>query len=112
MKFLIFTLTSWDEAPRARHQVTRELLKLGHEVYFVEKNSTGFPRISFKQEENLTLVKTRFFPGYRIRFRMPIINGLYQFWLFKRLKSRLGDLFVISFDFTTHKLTRFFSDTV
>ncbi len=112
MKFLIYTLTSWEEAPRARHQVTRELLKLGHEVYFIEKNSAGFPRIELKQVENLTIIKTWFFPGYRIRFRMPLINGLYQIWLFKKLKALLGDLFVITFDFTANQLTRFFSNSV
>lgn len=112
MKFLILTLTSWDEAPRARHQVTKELLKLGHEVYFVEKNRAGFPRISLEKIENLTLVKTWFFPGYRIRFRIPVINGLYQFWLFRKLKTRLGDIFVITFDFSALQLKHFFSDSV
>jgi hypothetical protein len=112
MKFLIYTLTSWEEAPRARHQVTLELLKLGHEVYFIEKNSAGFPRIELKQFENLTLIKTWFYPGYRIRFRMPLINGLYQIWLFKKLKVLLGDLLVITFDFTANQLTRFFPNSV
>ncbi len=112
MKFLIFTLTSWDEAPRARHQVTQELIKLGHEVYFVEKNSAGFPKIKLKKMGNLTLVKTRFLPGYRIRFRAPLINGLYQWWLFRQLRAKLGDLFVITFDFTAHKLTKYFTNTV
>lgn len=112
MKFLILTLTSWDEAPRARHQLTRELLKLGHEVFFVEKNATGFPRLVFEKIENLTLVKTSFLPGYKIRFRLPIINGLYQIWLFRKLKARLGDMFVINFDFSLRQLSRFFSDSV
>lgn len=112
MKFLIFTLTSWDEAPRARHQVTKELLKLGHEVIFVEKNSFGFPRIKFHKEGNFTLVSTRFIPGYKFRFRLPIINELYQHWLFRRMKSRMGDLFVITFDFTAHRLPRYFSNFI
>ncbi len=112
MRFLIFTLTSWDEAPRARHQVTRELLKLGHEVYFVEKNSPGFPKVSFEKNENLTVIKTSFIPGYRIRFRIPILNGLYQIWLFRRLKALLGDMFVINFDFSLRLLPRFFSNSV
>lgn len=112
MKFLIFTLTSWDEAPRARHQVTKELLKLGHEVIFVEKNSFGFPRIRLQKEGNFTLVSTRFIPGYKFRFRLPIINELYQHWLFRKMKARLGDLFVITFDFTAHKVPRYFSNSI
>lgn len=112
MKFLIFTLTSWDEAPRARHQVTKELLKLGHEVIFVEKNSFGFPRIRLQKEGNFTLVNTRFIPGYKFRFRLPIINELYQHWLFRKMKARLGDLFVITFDFTAHKVPRYFSNSI
>ena len=113
MKFLIFTLTSWDEAPRARHQLTKELLKFGHEVYFVEKNRVGFPKITVNETTgNFTLINTRFIPGYKFRFRLPFINELYQNWLFKRLKARLGDLFVITFDFTAHKLSRYFSNSV
>lgn len=109
MKFLIFTLTSWDEAPRARHQVTRGLLELGHEVYFVQKNKVGFPRFTLKKEGDLTLISTWFVPGYKFRFRLPIINELYQKWLYKKIRSRLGDPFVITFDFTAHKLSSYFS---
>ena len=112
MKFLIFTLTSWDEAPRARHQVTNELLKLGHEVYFVEKNSVGFPGMSFKKDGNFTLISTWFIPGYKFRFRIPLINELYQHWLYKNIKAKLGDMFVITFDFTAHKLSPYFSNSV
>jgi len=112
MKFLFLTLTSWDEAPRARHQVARELLSLGHEVYFVEKNSTGLPRIHIEKDGNFTLIRTRFLPGYRLRFRLPVINGLYQFWLLRRLKGLLGDMFVVNFDFSLHRLKRFFPDSV
>lgn len=112
MKFLITTLTSWDEAPRARHQVTRELIKLGHEVFFVEKNSTGIPGISIVKDGDFTLIKTRFFAGYRLRFRLPVINGLYQYWLLKKLRRRLGDMFVINFDFSLHRLKHFFPDSV
>ena len=113
MKFLIITLTSWDEAPRARHQLTKELLKLGHEVYFVEKNSMGFPGIKIHETvENFTLISTRFIPGYKFRFRLPIVNEIYQHWLFRSLKARLGDMLVITFDFTAHKLPAYFSNSV
>lgn len=112
MKFLFLTLTSWDEAPRARHQVAHELLSLGHEVYFVEKNSLGLPGISLEKDGNFTRIRTRFLPGYRLRFRLPVINGLYQFWLLKRLKVLLGDMFVINFDFSLHKLKHFYPDSV
>ncbi|MCK5136588.1 MAG: glycosyltransferase [Bacteroidales bacterium] len=112
MKFLIYTLTSWDEAPRARHQVTNELLNLGHELYFIEKNRLGLPGISYKTNGNLTLVTPFFIPGYIFRYRIPVINEIYQNWLFKRLKARLGDMCVITFDFTAHRLKSFFSEVV
>ena len=112
MKYLIFTITSWDEAPRARHQVTQGLLDAGHEVYFVQKNKVGFPRITYETDGDFTLINTWFFPGYKFRFRVPFINEMYQKWLFRKVKAKLGDLFVITFDFTAHKLPSYFSNYI
>lgn len=114
MNFCITTVsTSWDEIPRARHQITEELLRAGHEVLFVEKNKTGFPGIKIRTEKPGLTVITPFFPSdYRFRYRLPLISEIYQLWLFSRLKKRFGDLVVINFDFTAHLLRRFFKRNV
>ncbi len=112
MKILINTLTSWDEAPRARHQVTKELVNRGHELYFIEKNRVGLPGISLKAEQNFTILTPYFILGYKFRYRIPVINEIYQCWLFRRVKARFGDLLVINFDFTAHRLKKIFSQTV
>lgn len=114
MKFCITTVsTSWDEIPRARHQITEELLREGHEVFFVEKNRTGCPGVKMRAEKPGLTVVTPFFPlDYRYRYRLPLINEIYQMWLFSRLKKRFGNLVVINFDFTAHLLHRFFKRNV
>ncbi len=113
MRFLITSLTSWDEIPRARHQVTEELIRAGHEVVFVEKNRIGVFRVNVRKEKpGLTLV-TPFFPvDYRFRFRLPGLNELYQWWTFRSLKKKFGDLLVINFDYTAHLVSRFFENTI
>jgi glycosyltransferase involved in cell wall biosynthesis len=114
MTFIIITVsTSWDEIPRARHQITEELLRAGHEVIFVEKNRTGFPGIQSRTEKPGLTVITPLFPlDYRFRYRLPLISEIYQLWLFSHLKKRFGDLVVINFDFTAHLLHRFFKRNV
>ena len=42
--FIIFTRTSWDEAPRLRHQVTRLLVEAGHRVYFFDRPRRALSR--------------------------------------------------------------------
>lgn len=89
--------------------MTEELLRAGHEVVFVEKNRTGRPSIKTRsQKPGLTLI-TPFFPvNYRFRCRLPLINEIYQSWLFPALKKIVGDAVVINFDFAAHWLHRSF----
>ncbi len=113
MKLWITTVTSWDEFPRARHQVTEELIKLGHEVVFVEKNRQGAPRISVREEKPGLTVITPFCPiEFRFRYRLPVVNEIYQTWLYSWLKKRYGDTVVINFDFTAHLLHRYFERNI
>jgi hypothetical protein len=44
MIYLINTITSWDEPPRARHQVAQAVAK-NHKVYFIARNEFGVPKI-------------------------------------------------------------------
>ncbi|VGO18273.1 glycosyltransferase [Pontiella sulfatireligans] len=113
MKFIITSLTSWDEIPRARHQVTEALVQAGHEVVFVEKNRVGRLRIETRKEKpGLTLVSPFFPLDYRFRFRIPVINEFYQTWLFRLMRKRFGDQLVLNFDFTAHLLERYFKSMV
>lgn len=113
MQLTVTTLTARSEIPRARHQVTDALIRSGYDVLFVEKNRRGSPHIEFHKERSGLTVATPFFPlDYRYRYRIPLINGLYQHWLFSKLKKETGDTPVINFDFTAHLLHRWFPDNV
>lgn len=117
MKFLINTITSWDEPPRCRHQVAMELART-HEVVFIEKNRSGIPKIEALQEnKNLTRLLPFWPVDARIRYRIPLLNALYQEFLFRRVKQLIAydkdhdegnDWQVINFDHTaTRILTHF-----
>lgn len=114
MKFLINTFTGWNEPPRCRHQVATELAKR-YQVVFVEQNKVGAPKIEIIQE-NETLIRVKpYWPlDYRLRYRIPLLNEMFQEYLFKRVKKLfiLGkeeDWQIINFDFTASRLINFFS---
>lgn len=112
--YLVYTtVTTWNEPPRARHQVTNEL-KLGGKVYFVETNKVGRPRVEVKQVEENVIVVTPYFPMlYKVRYRTPGLNELYHNWLLKKIKE-FNVLFemVISFDFTAPAINNYFDNVV
>lgn len=105
MIFIINTITSWDEPPRCRHQVTMELAK-NHMVFFIEKNRLGSPKLlAVHEDKNLTRIIPYWPVDSRIRTRIPIINEAFQFFLFTRLKNLLrgkqySNIKVVNFDFT------------
>lgn len=110
--FIINTITSWDEPPRARHQVAYALAKK-YKVVFVAKNKFGFPKIKFfKAQQNLEVL-TPYFPiDTKIRLRLPFFNQLYQKWLYKLLRKKYSDVCIINFDFTASFLHRYFKNTI
>lgn len=112
--YLIYTaVTSWNEPPRARHQVANEL-KLDGKVYFVEKNKVGFPRIEVKEvEENIYVITPYYGLNYKIRYRTPFINEIYHHWLLKKIKSlAIPFEIVFCFDFTAPAIHRYFNNVV
>lgn len=112
MIFLFITRTNWDEPPRARHQLARSLAKT-HNVIFVCLNTTGKPGISITNpEKNITLISPSWWINGKITMRIPIINELYQNWLFKILMSRYRNCHVINFDVTAASLDRYFKNFV
>jgi glycosyltransferase involved in cell wall biosynthesis len=112
--YLIYTVvTTWNEPPRARHQVTNELKQEG-KVYFVERNRVGRPRIELTQVEENVVIVTPYFPVlYKVRYRTPGLNELYHNWLLKKIKEMKLDFeMVISFDYTAPAINRYFDNVV
>ena len=112
MKYLINTITSWNEPPRARHQVAEALAK-NNEVIFIARNERGKQRIEIsKINENLTVI-TPYYPiDYRIRYRIPFINEIYQNWLFKILSNKYQNVRVINFEHTATQIYKYFNNVI
>ncbi len=112
LTILINTITAWDEPPRARHQFTEGMAAI-MPVFFVERNKMGWFGIRMKHSEsNISLLEPSFPIDSRIRCRVPIINDLYQIWLFKKLRKLFPDAVVVNFDFSAIRLSRYFSRNV
>ncbi len=112
MKFLINTITHWEEPPRTRHFVTLSLSKK-HEVAFVAANQTGWPCIRVnKVSENLTVITPCFPVSMKIRYRLPVLNEIYQHWLFRKIYRTYGDFEVINFDYTATRIFRYFKNVI
>jgi len=113
MKYLFITRTSWDEPPRARHQLAFALIKKKHEVVFVAKNKTGKPSINnIFHEGNLTVVTPNWYIKSIYNMRLPIINEIYQNWLYKLLLIQFQEYTVISFDPTASVLHKYFKRVI
>ena len=112
MTYLIITRTDWEEPPRARHQLARELAK-NNNVVFVSINKNGLPRIRQNSpENNITLVVPYWFFNGKYIYRLPIINELYQFWLYVQLKKRFSNCRVINFDPSATLIHKFFDNVI
>ncbi|MBH49875.1 MAG: hypothetical protein CMG69_03885 [Candidatus Marinimicrobia bacterium] len=112
MNFLINTQTDWDEPPRARHQLARALA-IDHHVIFVSKNKYGTPRINISNpEKNITILSPFWYIKGKFTFRIPIINEIYQHWLFKKLKIKYRDYILINFDPTASLLHKYFNKII
>jgi len=116
MNFLINTFTGWEEPPRSRHQLAYALSK-DNVVYFLCRNRIGLPKITIAKESEHIILVTPYFPlNYRIRYRTPLLNEIYQNWLFKRISSILNndeaDLKVINFDHTATQIYKYFKSSV
>ena len=112
MKFLINTLTHWEEPPRARHQVTHALSE-NHKVVFISANKKGLPHLrSEKINKNLTLVVPHFPIGHKFRYRLSFFNAIYQTWLFSKLYKTYRDYTVLNFDFTAKRIFKYFNKVI
>lgn len=112
--FVINTITNWSEPPRARHQVAEALSRF-HEVYFINANKIGSPGIKIESvNENLKVILPFWPIDYRIRYRLPILNEIYQNWLFRKIKAILKkkNTHIINFDFTATQLFKYFNKVV
>lgn len=113
MKFLFITKTSWNEPPRARHQLAFALAAKGHTVNFVSLSKTGAPFLSSSLiGAGLTLFTPSWFIPAKVVYRIPVINETYQIWLFRKLKQKFSDCIVINFDPSATLLKYFFSEYI
>lgn len=110
--YIINTITSWNEPPRARHQVAHALSRRAH-VIFIEANKFGLPGIKrIKVSEQLEVLSPIFPIDFRVRYRLPVINELYQRWLFNQLGKIYPNAKVINFDFSAYLLPNFFKNII
>jgi hypothetical protein len=111
-RFLVNTLTDWDEPPRARHQVTYALAKR-YPVVFISSNRIGFPNLREQHiTDNLCVITPYFIIDSRIRTRIPLLNRIYQKWLYSKLNKVYQGFYVINFDFTALYLHSYFKDSI
>ena len=112
MKYLFITRTDWNEPPRARHQLARELSKK-HTVVFVSINKFGKPTVKkFFPQKNITLLVPNWIFHGKYVHRIPIINELYQFWLYQFLKKHYKNYCVINFDPSASLIHHYFADVI
>ena len=111
-KFLLNTITDWNEPPRARHQVAFALSGR-HQVVFVEASRTGLPGLKIQDvQKNIRLVTPQFPVPFKVRYRIGVFNVIYQRWFFRKLRRSYPDFVMINFDFTASLACRYFSRRV
>ena len=112
MKFLVNTRTDWNEPPRARHQLAKALA-INHDVLFISINKTGTPMINVNTpEKNITVLSPTWYIQGKFIIRFPIINEIYQNWLYKRLSLKYHNHIVINFDPTATLLHKYFKKVI
>ncbi len=113
MKLIFNTRTFWEEPPRARHQLARSLAKQGIEIFFIAKNKKGKKNITFNEvEKNIFLIQPSWYFLAVIIYRIPIINEIYQVWLFKNIRKKIGNYVVVNFDPSAWLLFKYFKNVI
>jgi hypothetical protein len=111
-KFLINTITDWNEPPRARHQVADALART-NQVVFISANRIGLPNLRvLRISDKLEVIIPTYPVDGRVRIRIPLLNRFYQNWLFKKLKQNYPDYIVVNFDFTAVCLFNYFKNVI
>ena len=110
MEFVVYTNTGWNVPPRLGHQLSYALAEK-FKVTFISANEIGMPGIKRKQiNENFELLTPTFPSSHRIRYRAPILNEVYQLWLFRKLKKKFEgrDVILICTEFGAHLIGNYF----
>jgi hypothetical protein len=112
MRFLLLTRTDWEEPPRARHQLAKELAK-NNEVVFVSINKRGVPKITISSpQKNIVLVTPYWYIHGKYVHRFPVLNELYQIWLYRKLDKKYSNHHIINFDVSASLVHNYFDDVV
>ncbi|MEX2592076.1 MAG: glycosyltransferase [Anditalea sp.] len=115
MEFIIYTNTAWDSPPRSRHQLAYALANQKVKTTFVAANIQGKPGLeNIKVDEYLDVIIPSFPISRRIRYRTPLVNEVYQLWLFPALKKRFEnkEVYVICCDFGGYMISKYFDNTI
>nr|MBI1231319.1 glycosyltransferase [Cytophagales bacterium] len=111
MEFLFITNLIWDTPPKARKQLTQSLIK-NYKVSFVVGNKFGTPGLrTTALGPSLDLITPSFPVSRPLRYRTPVMNEIYQKWLFPQLKemfSEKKDLYVLCADFGGYLAPQYF----
>ena len=78
---IIFSMTSWNEQPRLRHQVARLLANAGYRVFFFQKTSyigTNTSQKIVSAEDNIFLIRSKCLIHLQLRFG-GIVNYVNNF---------------------------------
>lgn len=91
---VVTTVTSWDEPPRIRHQVTRQLTKK-YNVLYLQVNPF-FDQLQSAHQENENLIIDTIGVGFRgmgVIFRLSkFIESIYYDALAKKIEKKIHDL--------------------
>ena len=108
VRYILNASRGWEETPGISHQLTFELAK-NFKVVFIAASKTGVPRIDFiNYQNNILVIQPYFMFNQKIRSRLPVISGIYQSWLFPKLRKKFGDAYVLNFDPESSSLKRSF----
>lgn len=91
-RFILFTKTKWDEAPRLRHQFAHLLASAGHEVLFFEKPASLGPaqRTPTRRAPRIATVTSRELMHHKLRLA-PLLHRANAYVAKRSIRDRLRD---------------------
>lgn len=112
-KILLLTKTSWNEAPRIRHQIAFLLKKRGFEVHFVEKNSYQSVLIKKREEDGIYFYSHSEFIHHQLRYNsiLQALNNRVIVYYLRRIFRKTEFDYVINFNYDYSFLRQFFPNS-
>ena len=90
MNIFIFTKTLWSETPRIRHQLSNLLASKGHNIFFFEKPSNVFTKISINMpEKNITTIRLPELLHHQLKIEK--LTTKFSNFLFTKIRRSFSD---------------------